>query len=805
MKMTDTSMDTLETSYDTTTVSQTTDTTLSEDDDDELLALRIAALESIKLQKSKAASEKVSKAEEIDKPAQQFVVKSHPKRSNLLSIVTCEEEQEELVPDKRLSPPPLTMPYFDPTRPPPGLPRPRDRFSPPPNLFRRSRSPMYRRYRSRSPGPGRRPWSRSPPPPAYLRRRSTSPPPLRRRRSFSRSPPRRSPPRRRSPGVKSPVRERTPSLSESEWETDTETEEEPEDDKKEEEEKKDEATESEKKEESKESTETEDKKEEKKEDKKVDDDDGDDLLKLDATAEEDEFSAFLNEFEDEVLAKKEEPKKKVKKERPVTEKKVVEGKKLRKKIKPIKPTPPPSERRSKSPKLSRSPGRRYFSPGRGKDNRLSPSKRDREDRTSQERLKRSSKSKDRTLKDSAPVETAAERAAREQKEYEERISKLSTPERERMEARRKKFEKKIDTNKKISLKSDKADDEVNFEIKRRNRDSVDSGDNENNGEDKSPPVRRNVTDLRVQLHKKRKAQETEPETRKPKLIVQRSKNPLLRSLTPSPEKEVVAPADLEEDDFGPIESSGRRRVVAPSRKIISKDSEEESDRSPSPPAKVPERNGQKKIVVLRKTTSSLKDDFSITRAPLSPSKGLKKSLHLRLGGKVESEDADKDIYMDILRNQEAKKKTKKLKKEKKKEKKEKKKSKKRKEVDSDVSDKEPEKDIDSDEELFRFFEEPEPKAQKRRSKDLERQLSGDLVKKKFVRAKFDSEDVEDLVEKYREDDQSEERRKVKSKRRISNEGSLDEESSDLLEKMRKKNEKRLRRMKEIERDRIMFS
>merc|ERR1712098_808547 len=183
------------------------------------------------------------------------------------------------------------------------------------------------------------------------------------------------------------------------------------------------------------------------------------------------------------------------------------------------------------------------------------------------------------------------------------------------------------------------------------------------------------------------------------------------------EKEVVAPADLEEDDFG-FESSGRRRVVAPSRKIISKDSEEESDRSPSPPAKVPERNGQKKIVVLRKTTSSLKDDFSITRAPLSPSKGLKKSLHLRLGGKVESEDADKDIYMDILRNQEAKKKTKKLKKEKK----EKKKSKKRKEVDSDVSDKEPEKDIDSDEELFRFFEEPEPKAQKRRSKDLERQL-----------------------------------------------------------------------------------
>merc|ERR1719342_345150 len=550
-----------------------------------------------------------------------------------------------------------------------------------------------------------------------------------------------------------------------------------------------------KKEESKESTETEAKKEDKKEDKKAVDDEGDDVLKLDATAEEDEFSAFLNEFEDEVLAKKEEPKKKVKKERPITEKKVVDGKKLRKKIKPKKPTPPPSDRRSKSPKLSRSPGRRYFSPGRG------------EDRASQDRLKRSSKSKDRSLKDSTPVETAAERAAREQKEYEERISKLSTPERERMEARRKKFEKKIDTNKKISLKSDKAEEEVNFEIKRRNRDSGDSGDNEKNGGDKSPPVRRNVTDLRVQLHKKRKAQETEPETKKSKLIIERSKNPLLRSVSPSPspDKEVVAPVDLEEDDFGPIQTSGRRKVVAPTRKIVSKDSEEESDRSPSPPTKVPARNGQKKIVVLRKKTTTLEDDFSITRASLSPSKGLKKSLHLRLGGKVESEDADKDIYMDILRDQEAKKKAKKLKKEKKKEKKEKKKSKKRKDVDSDVSDKEPEHDIDSDEELFRFFEEPEPKTQKRRSKEIERQLSGDLVKKKFVRAKFDSEDVEDLVEKYREDEQTQERRKVKSKRRISNEGSLDEESSDLLEKMRKKNEKRLRRMKEIERERIMFS
>ena len=70
----------------------------------------------------------------------------------------------------------------------------------------------------------------------------------------------------------------------------------------------------------------------------VDDDEGpDDFLKLDATAEVDEFSQFLNEFEDEVLdeSKKKEAVvdvKKVKKDRPVTEKKIVDGKKMRKKV-----------------------------------------------------------------------------------------------------------------------------------------------------------------------------------------------------------------------------------------------------------------------------------------------------------------------------------------------------------------------------------------------------------------------------------------------------------------------------------------
>ena len=39
----------------------------------------------------------------------------------------------------------------------------------------------------------------------------------------------------------------------------------------------------------------------------------------------------------------------------------------------------------------------------------------------------------------------------------------------------------------------------------------------------------------------------------------------------------------------------------------------------------------------------------------------------------------------------------------------------------------------------------------------------------------------------------------------SSQGSLDGESKDLLERMRRKNEKRLKRMREIEQDKLMFA
>ena len=443
---------------------------------------------------------------------------------------------------------------------------------------------------------------------------------------------RRSPPPRKS---RSPEKPRSPSPSE--WETDTEGESEAEEEKEEEE--------TEKKEEPE--VKAEEKKPVIEKKKEVShDDEGDDILKLDATAEEDEFSAFLNEFEDEVLAKKEEkkkPEKKEKKVRPPTEKKVVDGKKLRKKIKPKKETPPPAERRSNSPRLTRSPGRRYFSPNRNGDRRYSP--RRREDRSSQERLRanksrerdiksreRDNKSKEKAIrKDLKPAETAAERAEREQREYEERIAKLPSPERERMEARRKKFDKKIDTNKKISLKSDKTEDEVKFDVRKRiNRASADP-DKDDDRRSRSP-VRKNVTDLRVALHKKRKAQEGDNDVgQKGKKANLNSNHPLMRSDSLSPVDKGMD--DLDEEDFGPVKKSNR--MVVPPKKSKSRNSEEESDRSPSPPVKLSTKKRKssgdisdslknRRILVVRKGAeeSDQEEDFSITKR-MSPNKGLK--------------------------------------------------------------------------------------------------------------------------------------------------------------------------------------
>ena len=167
---------------------------------------------------------------------------------------------------------------------------------------------------------------------------------------------------------------------------------------------------------------------------------------------------------------------------------------------------------------------------------------------------------------------------------------------------------------------------------------------------------------------------------------------------------------------------------------------------------------------------------------------------MRLGGKVGEELQESDIYMDILRKQEAKKKlekearkAKKDKKKEKKEKKEKKKSKKKKgkESESDeenLSDKHA-SDVDSGEELFRFFEEDQDsKKTKRRSGSprRERQVSG----KRFVRAKFADDDLdlelESLESRGRHGSgEGKKKNKDKLKRRTSNEVSSNHNRSQI--------------------------
>ena len=225
------------------------------------------------------------------------------------------------------------------------------------------------------------------------------------------------------------------------------------------------------------------------------------------------------------------------------------------------------------------------------------------------------------MKDSKSGESAADREDRERKEYEERMAKLPTPDREMMEARRKKFEKKIDVSKKISLKSDKTEEpDLRLDIRRR---SGGHKDNEKHSEPKADsPPRKRVTDLRVQLHKKRKAHDGETEKKKA----------LQDAVLVSPEPE--------EEAFGPVERSGRRRVVAPGARIKTKvnNSEDESDRSPSPLPKLHTRKMRnsganinlqdsglkgRRILVVRKERNSSPEQENITEEPQSPRKGIK--------------------------------------------------------------------------------------------------------------------------------------------------------------------------------------
>jgi len=874
IKMCDTSLETCESSLET---SNSQIETASDDEDDELLALRIAALESIRLKETKAVPSKTTVVNSLKKP--DFVIKSHPKRSNLLSIVTCEEEYEASHSVSEKSPPPIT-PYFDPTRPPPGYAR----KSPPPRFIR---SPGRRMSRS----PRR---SRSPP----YRRRSISPY-ARRRRSLSRSPRRRSrSPFLRRPRSPLPVRSRSPlparSPTPSEWETDTETENEEEDNK--------DSVKKEKEEIDKPSSET-------SKPKKEDDPDAsvDDVLKLDATEEVDEFSAFLDEFEDKVLAEKQanvsKQINKVKKQRPHTEKKTVDGKRLRKKIKPSKLTSPlrnssktPELRRSASPTRIdsykytsgrspasgrlRSPGRHYFSPSRDRAY-ISPRRRKRTSSPSPDSRKlstrtksspvgrnskspgsRINKSKERgsKLKDVKPVETDAEKEEREKKEYEERLQKLPSPDRHVLEARRKKFESKGEINiaesKKISLKSEKKSLKRNDDISEDEL-NADIGDTLDMFDDPSfnKGGKANVTDLRVQLHKKRQGVERSSDLGKgEKRTTRPSTSPL----------STLKAEGLNDDDLVSVSQLGRRKVVPPGKAVGNRFlKNDESDKSPSPPPKKIIRKIRKsgdntdnsgglsvssgrRILVVRKDISreASPQDIKITKST-SPTKEIKKSLHLRLGEKIDQNQFTEDeIYAEMLRRQKDKKRYKKLKKEAKELKKlerlermkGKKKLRKSKKASASSEDEESLKGgspgADSSEELFRYFEEQDNSHSERKVRN--RNSSG---KRETI---YSGKSVDETILKKSNrhsvnvDDEDEKIGRVKSRlgKRVSSsqdrlgrpveksahievdqirfdlekfQASKEEENLDIMEKMKRKNEKRLRRMREIEQDKLMFA
>jgi len=870
IKMCDTSLETCESSLET---SNSQIETASDDEDDELLALRIAALESIRLKESKAVPSKTTVVNSSKKP--DFVIKSHPKRSNLLSIVTCEEEYEASHSVSEKSPPPIT-PFFDPTRPPPGYAR----KSPPP---RYTRSPGRRMSRS----PRR---SRSP----LYRRRSISPY-TRRRRSISRSPRRRS----RSPFMRrarSPlhprIRSRSPlparSPTPSEWETDTETENEEEVNK--------DSVKKEKEEIEKSSSEI-------SKPKKEDDPDAsvDDVLKLDATEEVDEFSAFLDEFEDKVLAEKQanvsKQINKIKKQRPHTEKKTVDGKRLRKIIKPSKLTSPrpnssktPEMRRSVSPTRinsykyasGRSPaGRHYFSPSRDRayisprrrkrTSSLSPDSKKLSTRTKSSPVGRNSKSpgsrsiksKERgsKLKDVKPVETDAEKEEREKKEYEERLQKLPSPDRHVLEARRKKFESKGEINiaesKKISLKSEKKSLKMNDDISEDEL-NADIGDTLDMFDDQSfnKGGKSNVTDLRVQLHKKRQGVDRSSDLVKGEERTTRPSTSPVSALTAE---------GLDDDDLGTVSQLGRRKVVPPGKAVGNRFlKNDESDKSPSPPPKKMIRKIRKsgdntdnsgglsvssgrRILVVRKDISreASPQDIKITKST-SPTKEIKKSLHLRLGEKIDQNQFTEDeIYAEMLRRQKDKKRYKKLKKEAKELKKlerlermkGKKKSRKSKKASASSEDEDSLKDgspgADSSEELFRYFEEQDNSHSERKVRN--RNSSG----KKETIYSGRSVDETTLTKSNRhsvnvDDGEDGKIGRVKSRlgKRVSSsqdrlgrpleksahievdqirydlekfQASKEEENLDIMEKMKRKNEKRLRRMREIEQDKLMFA
>merc|ERR1711915_63123 len=399
----------------------------------------------------------------------------------------------------------------------------------------------------------------------------------------------------------------------------------------------------------------------------------------------------------------------------------------------------------------------------------------------------------------------------------------------------------------LKMNDDISEDELNADI----GDTLDMFDDQsfNKG------GKANVTDLRVQLHKKRQGVDRSSDLVKGEERTTRPSTSPVSALTAE---------GLDDDDLGTVSQLGRRKVVPPGKAVGNRFiKNDESDKSPSPPPKKMIRKIRKsgdntnnsgglsvssgrRILVVRKDISreASPQDIKITKST-SPTKEIKKSLHLRLGEKIDQNQFTEDeIYAEMLRRQKDKKRYKKLKKEAKELKKlerlermkGKRKSRKSKKASASSEDEDSLKGgspgADSSEELFRYFEEQDNSHSERKVRN--RNSSG---KKETI---YSGRSVDETIltksnrHSVNVDDEDGKIGRVKSRlgKRVSSsqdrlgrpleksahievdqirfdlekfQASKEEENLDIMEKMKRKNEKRLRRMREIEQDKLMFA
>lgn len=624
----------------------------------------------------------------------------------------------------------------------------------------------------------------------------------------------------------------------------------------------------------------------------------DDVLKLDATAEMDEFSKFLNEFEDTVLAEKkkdgeEEEKVITKRPRIETERKIVNGKRLRKKVKTREPNGGVEDAvgegcragAARTPSLSPEGGDTYNTRHWPRRRTPPPSRRSSADwRTGSNRVSPYSKRGERGLRpthDDSPLligkeadrreakqnDSATAAAEKERQEYEERLSKLSTPEREKLEMRRKKFEskKEIKTTqpKKISLRTESNEQQTVLPLPGQRREqrrlsseegvSLDISDTLDMFDEpeeqamvdrrkrsldlvgRSPPKKKQFTDLRVQLHKKKQAKLAEDPKAGQLLPIRKSLQDVEQ------ENNRLQKEEVEEEEEEPIPPFKGRIIVPPVKSKRSGSADTRllavSDESPSPPTK------DRRVLVRKVSSNQDETDLNDTKPKQST---LKTSLHLRLGEKLDVDTyqfTEQEIWAEMIRQKEKKQK-KKLKKEKKEKKKKKKGDKKIKsktptadngKCSDDSADGNRTRENETDE-LFKFFEkEMSPVPEHAKSDRPQSRSSDDSLKLRWssgdksrhssggsgkgidpiLKEKFGSRLGDRLGEKVADSDnggiasESNSHNKAKKlltkKKKKKDEFDESVDGEDILKKMARRNKKREQRNKEIERDKLMFA